>query len=90
MEAALFKRHWKSAQQRLKDSKAREDKKRQDAYLEKVYKERMSEQDTKDSEMNWDPIENVLDDNRGSFVGEHFLYAGLPVLLAPRKHGLIT
>jgi hypothetical protein len=71
MEAALFKRHWKSAQQRLKESKAKEDKKRQDAFLEKVYKERMAEQETEESDdMGWDPIEDVLEENRGSFIGK--------------------
>jgi hypothetical protein len=64
---------WKAAQQRLKESKAKEDKKRQDAFLEKVYKERLAEQEqeTEDSDdTDWDPIEEVLEDNRGSFIGK--------------------
>jgi len=71
MEAALFKRHWKASQQRLKESKTKEDKKRQDAYLEKVYKERLAEREAEDpDDMYWDPIEDVLEDNRGSFIGQ--------------------
>ncbi|TVY41457.1 hypothetical protein LOCC1_G005138 [Lachnellula occidentalis] len=78
-EAALFKRHWKAAQQRMRDFKAKEDKKRQDAYLEKVYKERLAEQETEEEDsddMDWDPIEDVLEDNRGNFVDliQHFLW----------------
>jgi hypothetical protein len=76
MEAAMFKRHWKAAQLRAKDAKAKEDKMRQDAYLEQVYKERLAEKekngegdDTEDDEMDWDPIEDVLEDNRGSYLG---------------------
>lgn len=71
MEAALFRRHWKSAQMRMKDSKAKEDKKKQDAYLEQVYKERLAQRETEgdDDDMDWDPIEDVLEDSRGSFVG---------------------
>ncbi len=72
----MFKRHWKAAQLRAKDAKAKEDRMRQDAYLEQVYKERLTEkerngegEDTKDDEMDWDPIEDVLEDNRGSYLG---------------------
>jgi hypothetical protein len=74
MEAALFKRHWKAAQQRLKDFKTKEDKKRQDAYLEKVYKERLAEQEAEDDsdDMDWDLIDDVLEGNRGNFAGISF------------------
>ena len=72
----MFKRHWKAAQLRARDAKAKEDKMRQDAYLEQVYKERLAEkerngegEDTEDDEMDWDPIEDVLEDNRGSYLG---------------------
>ena len=72
-EAALFKRHWKAAQLRARDLKAREDKKRQDAYLELAYKESLarkeSGEETDDDEMDWDPIEDVLEDNRRSYLG---------------------
>lgn len=76
MEAALFKRHWKAAQLRARDLKAKEDKMRQDSYLEQAYKERLAEKErngeggeTEDDEMDWDPIEDVLEDSRGSYLG---------------------
>ena len=49
----------------------KEDKKKQDAYLEQVYKERLAEQEPQDDDdnMDWDPIEDMLEDSRGSFVG---------------------
>jgi hypothetical protein len=75
MEAAMFKRHWKAAQLRARDAKAKEDKMRQDAYLEQAYKESLAlkerngeGEDTDDDEMGWDPIEDVLEDNRGSYL----------------------
>jgi hypothetical protein len=72
----MFRRNWKAAQLRMRDWRAKEDKKRNDAYLEQVYKERMAqkeggggEEDDGD-EMDWDPIEDVLEDSRGSYVGK--------------------
>lgn len=81
-EAAMFRRHWKAAQLRQRDMRAKEDKLRQDAFLEQVYKERMAEREkngdteTEDDEMDWDPIEDVLEDSRGSYVDliEAFLW----------------
>jgi hypothetical protein len=76
MEAAMFKRHWKAAQLRARDVKAKEDKMRQDTFLEMVYKERLVEMEKNgenggedDDGMDWDPIEDVLEDNRGSYLG---------------------
>ena len=40
--------------------------------MEKVYKERLAEQETEEEDsddMDWDPIEDVLEDNRGNFIG---------------------
>jgi hypothetical protein len=75
MEAAMFRRNWKAAETRMKERREREDKRRQDAFLEKVYKERLREKERggeweeTDDDMDWDPIEDVLEDSRGSFVG---------------------
>jgi hypothetical protein len=70
MEAALWKRHWKATEQRMKEHRAKEDKKRQDAFLEKVYKERLAEIDAdEESDIDWDPIEEVLEDSRVNYVG---------------------
>jgi len=69
-EAALFRRHWKEVQQRLKGKRAKEDKKKQDTFLEKVYKERLAQQqDDEEDDSDWDPIDDVIEDNRGNFVG---------------------
>jgi hypothetical protein len=75
MEAAMFKKHWKAAQLRARDVKAKEDKMRQDAFLEMTYKESLAareksgEDGREDDEMDWDPIEDVLEDHRGSYLG---------------------
>ena len=68
-EAALFRRHWKEFQQRLKNLRAKEDQKKQDALLEEMYKKRLAEQEEDEDESDWDPIEDVLEDNRGNFIG---------------------
>lgn len=69
-EAALFRRHWKEVQQRMKELRAKEEQKMQDAFLENVYKERMAElEEEEDDDSDWDPIEDVLEDHRGKFIG---------------------
>lgn len=89
-ESALFKRHWKAAQSRMKTAKAKEDKKRQNAFLEKVYKEQMAEQeqDEESDDMDWDPIEDVLEDNRANYLGT-FSTLALKSLF-PRHLGCLT
>ncbi|KAH6692878.1 hypothetical protein BKA61DRAFT_637651 [Leptodontidium sp. MPI-SDFR-AT-0119] len=76
-EAAMFRRHWKAAESRMRDIKRKEEARRQDAYLDMVYRQRMEERRQKgemeeeegeDSDMEWDPIEDVLEDNRGSYI----------------------
>lgn len=71
MEAALWKRHYKATQQRMKVFREKEDKFRQDKFLEAVYKERLVEREAagEDSEEDWDPIEEVLEDSRGNYIG---------------------
>ena len=64
-EAALFKRHAKERQLRMRDLRAREDTKRSEAFLEEVYKERMSEEE---EDAHWDPIEDVIEDERGNYI----------------------
>lgn len=50
----------------------REEKKKQDDFLEKVYKEKMKENEGTDDDMDWDPIEDELEDGRGDFIGMLF------------------
>ncbi|KAI0834510.1 hypothetical protein F5Y06DRAFT_156139 [Hypoxylon sp. FL0890] len=76
LEAALFKRHWKRMQARLKAQREKEEKRRQDAYLETVYQERISAFDSEDDAEMWDPIEDVAEDERSRYVDliKHFLW----------------
>ncbi|KAI8960401.1 hypothetical protein F5Y11DRAFT_349536 [Daldinia sp. FL1419] len=77
LEAAMFKRHWKKMQTRLRAQREKEEKQRQDTYLESAYQERVSMplNNEDDSEM-WDPIEDVVDDERSRYVDliKHFLW----------------
>ncbi len=64
-EAALFKRYSKEVQARLRELKAKEDIKRQEAYLEAVYNTKLS---TEQQEAEWDPIEEVIEYERGNYI----------------------
>lgn len=64
-ETALFKRHAKDKQLRMRDLRAKEDAKRSEAFLEEAYKERMSEEE---ENAHWDPIEDVIEDERGNYI----------------------
>ena len=71
-EAQLFKRHWKEAEARLKVKQKQEEEKRQEAYLEKLFQERQAqaadmESDERD-DVDWDPIEDVIEDERNDYV----------------------
>lgn len=76
-EAALFKRYSKEVQARLRELKAKEDLKRQEAYLEGVYNSTLSEE----REAEWDPIEDVIEDERGNYIDliKHILLLTDPV-----------
>ncbi len=64
-EATLFKRHMKDVQSRMRELRAKEDLKRQEAYLDEAYSTRLSEEE---QEAEWDPIEEVIEDERGNYV----------------------
>lgn len=72
-EAALFRRHMKEVQSRMRELRAKEDLKRQETYLEEVYKERLSQEE---QEAEWDPIEDVIEDERGNYIDliKHILF----------------
>ena len=72
-EAALFKRHMKDVQSRMRELRAKEDMKRQETFLDEAYHERMSEEE---QEAEWDPIEDVIADERGNYVDliKHILF----------------
>ncbi|MCJ1399001.1 hypothetical protein MMC11_002203 [Xylographa trunciseda] len=74
-EAALFKRHAKGMESRRRALRAKEDAQRQDEYLDKAYNERKLQEET-DAEGYWDPIEEVVENDRGGYVEliKHFLW----------------
>lgn len=81
LEAALFQRHQKEAVLRMEDLRAKEDKKRQAEYLDHAYEQRMAqaggrEEPTEEEEASWDPIEDVLENERGNYINMilHFLW----------------
>ncbi|KAH8882225.1 hypothetical protein GQ53DRAFT_753902 [Thozetella sp. PMI_491] len=85
LEAAMFRRHCKEMEARLAAAKAKEEKKRQEAYLEEVWRERMaakgaSEELNEENAAAWDPIEDVVFDDRGKFIDliRHFLWMEIP------------
>ena len=65
IEAALFKKHTKDVQSRMGELRAKEDLKRQETYLDEVYNARLSEEE---QEAHWDPIEDVIEDERGNYI----------------------
>ena len=75
-EAALFQRHWKEVNARMKELRAKEDAKKEAEYLEQAYQERTSQQVDEDDEAFWDPIEDVIEDQRGKYIQliRHFLW----------------
>ena len=74
-ESALVKRHWKELKLRMNDLRSKEDARRQENYLDEVYRARMSES-KQEEEANWDPIEEVIENERGNFLDliRHFLW----------------
>lgn len=64
-EAALFKRHVKDRQLRMRDLRAKEDAKRSEVFLDEAYRARMSEEE---EDAHWDPIEDVIEDERGNYI----------------------
>ena len=73
-EAALFKRHWKELELRMKDLRTKEDVRRQEEYLDNEYRNRLSQ--AAEEEADWDPVEDVAENERGIFVEliKHFLW----------------
>ena len=81
LEAALFKRHMEEVGRRMEKLRIREEKKRQDKYLDEAYQARLAQEDKEESDDDdWDPIEDVVEDERGNFVDliRHFLWQELP------------
>lgn len=79
LEAAMFKRHWKKMQTRIKAQREKEEKRRQDIFLEEAYQERVKAMSLEDDDEKWDPIEDVVKDERGQYIDliKHFLWMEL-------------
>ncbi|KAK5122094.1 hypothetical protein LTR85_004340 [Meristemomyces frigidus] len=71
-ENQMFRRHMKVVEMRLKEERKHEDAKRQEAYPNQVYSERMAERGDMDAEdgddSDWDPVEDIIEGERDSFV----------------------
>lgn len=65
-DAALFKRYRSKLEARAKELEKMEDLKAQDDFLEEAYREQMSL--TEDEDVDWDPIEDVSEDERATYV----------------------
>jgi hypothetical protein len=69
-EAALFKRQRNEIQRRMRQLRAEEDARRQEEFLEKAFQER------KVQDEDWDPMNYVTEDERGTYIGliKYFLW----------------
>ena len=79
-EAALFRRHQKEVRLHMQELRAKENAKRQDAELDRAYYERLSQQALEEAEEDWDPIEDIVENERGTYVDliKHFLFMSQP------------
>lgn len=69
LEAAMFQRHWKDMQSRLKSLRDKEEKMRQNAYLDEIWRERMEAVNGGEGEdEDWDPIDDMLEEERGKYL----------------------
>ena len=85
LEAALWKRHWRELETRLRATKEKEDRLAQEAFLDEAWKERLRQQeesaaDGPDDDQDWDPIEDVVQEDRDKFLDllRHFLWLESP------------
>lgn len=90
-EAALFRRHWKDVSARMEKLRQKENNKRQAEYLEKVWEERHKFEADLAAEgeggEEWDPIEDVVEDERGSYIDliRRFLWLAEPVTVSSEE-----
>ncbi|KAL8954154.1 MAG: hypothetical protein Q9222_000038 [Ikaeria aurantiellina] len=80
--AALFRRHQKELHLREQESKTKEALKRQDAELDKIFNVRLSIEAEEEAERKWDPIEDIVEDQRGTYIEliNSFLFISQPTL----------
>lgn len=67
-EALLFKRHMKTVNARLEKKRRLEEKKNQEEYLDQAYEERLRQASEGEAEIEFDPIEDTIEDEREDYV----------------------
>ena len=75
-EAAILKHHQNEAKLHLEEARAKGRAMRQNSDLEEAYNARLAEMTEQEKEMEWDPIEDVVEQDRGTCVDvfKHFLF----------------
>ncbi|KAK5714581.1 hypothetical protein LTR15_010763 [Elasticomyces elasticus] len=88
-EAKLFRRHDKEVQRHMAEKRRREDAQRQDAFLDRVYRERVAQSSDEDDDLEWDSIEDAIEDERANFVDllKHLLWLS-PDVNAPQSSSI--
>ena len=67
-EAVIFKRHEKQMQRRIKELKQKENAKRQELALDKALEERSLHMAEEELQAQWDPIEDVMEQERETYI----------------------
>jgi hypothetical protein len=88
-EAELLKRNMRRYEARRRELRAQEHTRQQDEYLDQAYRERLAMDEGTDDE-DWDPIEDVFENERGDFVDliKHFLWQDMEPEEASLNPGL--
>lgn len=76
-EAGLFRRQAKELEVRMRELRAMEDARRQEEFLEKTYQDNFASRlNTADDDSDWDPIEDIIENERGTYIQliRHFLW----------------
>jgi hypothetical protein len=96
-ESKLFKGMRKEMMARMSKARAMENERRNDLALDEAFKKRMEQKemerklDISDDDQEWDPIEDVVEDQRGNYVDliSHFLWIKTPDI-ADRMENLVV
>ena len=67
-EAALFRRQAKELDRRVRQRRAEENARRQEDFLERAYQENLAERAGDSNDEDWDPIEDVLENERETYI----------------------
>lgn len=67
-EAALFRRRAKELERHMRERRAKEDARRQEEFLQRAYQESMDERSEEDDDEGWDPISDVLESERDTYI----------------------